>query len=113
MRLPLYHLQMLMSPPRRTIEQTLAPEMHLGDVDMSSLEEGQKVVEVARPASTASSDAPASAAACLNLDDFEKAAERLLKSKAWGQSVPHSLFVSKEKLLNSDCRNSLLPQRSG
>ncbi|POY70468.1 hypothetical protein BMF94_6536 [Rhodotorula taiwanensis] len=50
---------------------------------MSSLEEGQKIVEVAKPASTAASMAPTSAAACLNLDDFEKAAETLLKSKAW------------------------------
>ncbi|GAA5983167.1 hypothetical protein JCM10908_000181 [Rhodotorula pacifica] len=68
--------------PPGTIEQTLSAEKHLGEVDMSSLDEGQKIVEVAQP-KKAAAGVPSSASACLNLDDFEKAAEGLLKPKAW------------------------------
>lgn len=73
----------------RTIEQTLSADKHLGPIDMSTLEDGQKMVEVATPSSSSTavaalSGVPSSASACLNLDDFEKAAEALLKPKAWG-----------------------------
>ncbi|GAA5925027.1 hypothetical protein JCM10213_000509 [Rhodosporidiobolus nylandii] len=67
--------------PPGTIEEALSPDKHLGDVDMSTLEDGQKIVEETAPA--ASSDAPLALGACLNLDDIEKAAEKLLKPKAW------------------------------
>lgn len=43
---------------------------------------------------------PSSATACLNLDDFEKAAEGLLKPKAWGMLRPVC-----------PCRRSLLQGR--
>ncbi|GAA5839226.1 hypothetical protein JCM11251_006012 [Rhodosporidiobolus azoricus] len=69
--------------PPGTIEEALSPDKHLGDVDMSSLEDGQKIVEEAVPAPPAADDAPLTLGACLNLDDIEKAAERLLKPKAW------------------------------
>ncbi|KWU47086.1 hypothetical protein RHOSPDRAFT_28145 [Rhodotorula sp. JG-1b] len=74
--------------PPGTIEQTLSADKHLGPIDMSTLEDGQKMVEVATPSSSSTavaalSGVPSSASACLNLDDFEKAAEALLKPKAW------------------------------
>ncbi|GAA6000038.1 hypothetical protein JCM10207_006024 [Rhodosporidiobolus poonsookiae] len=69
--------------PPGTIEEALSPDKHLGDVDMSTLEAGQQIVEEAVPAPAASRDAPLTLGACLNLDDVEKAAERLLKPKAW------------------------------
>ncbi|GAA6028416.1 hypothetical protein JCM8097_007020 [Rhodosporidiobolus ruineniae] len=69
--------------PPGTIEEALSPDKHLGDVDMSSLEDGQQVVEEEVPAPAASADAPVTLGACLNLDDIERAAERLLKPKAW------------------------------
>ncbi|GAA5862666.1 hypothetical protein JCM8547_003506 [Rhodosporidiobolus lusitaniae] len=79
--------------PPGTIEEALSPDKHLGEVDMSTLEDGQKIVEEAVPppqASSSSSSAPPSTpeppltlGACLNLHDIEKAAERLLKPKAW------------------------------
>lgn len=42
------------------------------------------MVEVATTPPASSAGGPGSASACLNLDDFEKAAEALLKPKAWG-----------------------------
>jgi L-lactate dehydrogenase (cytochrome) len=69
---------------------------------MSTLEEGQKLVEVATPASSAAalSGVPSSASACLNLDDFEKAAEALLKPKAWG-----ACFLSAGRLCPSSLQH--------
>ncbi|BGP08453.1 hypothetical protein JCM10049v2_004300 [Rhodotorula toruloides] len=69
--------------PPGTIEEALSADKHLGDVDMSTLLPEQKIVEQAVPKSTTAGDAPMTLGACLNLDDIEKAAERLLKPKAW------------------------------
>lgn len=60
------------------------------------------MVEVATPASSAAalSGVPSSASACLNLDDFEKAAEALLKPKAWG-----ACFLSAGRLCPSSLQH--------
>ncbi|TNY24809.1 cytochrome b2 [Rhodotorula diobovata] len=68
--------------PPGTIEEALTPDKHLGDVDLSTLAAEQKPAE--QPAAKApSGDAPLTLGACLNLDDIERAAEKLLKPKAW------------------------------
>ncbi|GAA5865688.1 hypothetical protein JCM1840_003219 [Sporobolomyces johnsonii] len=66
--------------PPGTIEEALSPDKHLGDVDMSTVE---KVVEEVKAPVVAAGEAPPTLGACLNLDDIERAAERLLKPKAW------------------------------
>ncbi|GAA6052900.1 hypothetical protein JCM3770_004399 [Rhodotorula araucariae] len=68
--------------PPGTIEEALSPDKHLGAVDLSTLSDAQKPVE--QPAAKApSGDVPVTLGACLNLDDIERAAEKLLKPKAW------------------------------
>ncbi|KAK4335178.1 putative Cytochrome b2, mitochondrial (putative) [Rhodotorula toruloides] len=69
--------------PPGTIEEALPADKHLGEVDMSTLLPEQKIIEQAVPKPTTAGDAPMTLGACLNLDDIEKAAERLLKPKAW------------------------------
>ncbi|GAA5925853.1 FMN-dependent alpha-hydroxy acid dehydrogenase [Sporobolomyces koalae] len=66
--------------PKGTIEQALAPEKHLGPVDMTTVD---KVVEVVKPAPREDGAVRPSLNNCLNLDDIERAAEQLLKTKAW------------------------------
>ncbi|GAA6060003.1 hypothetical protein JCM10212_001161 [Sporobolomyces blumeae] len=83
--------------PPGTIEEALPPEKHLGPVDPATVE---RVVERVQPptnraASSTNADARGrdesapddepvpTLAACLNLDDLERAAERLLRTKAW------------------------------
>lgn len=71
---------------RRTIEGALSPDKHLGPVDLATLSDEQKPVE--QPVVKApSGEAPVTLGACLNLDDIERAAEQLLKPKAWGASA--------------------------
>lgn len=72
-------------PPGRTIEGALSPDKHLGNVDASTLTPDQKVSEPAANPAATRSDGPRSAAECLNLDDFERAAGTRLKAKAWGE----------------------------
>lgn len=94
----------------RTIEEALTPDKHLGDVDLSTLAAEQKPAE--QPAAKApSGDAPLTLGACLNLDDIERAAEKLLKPKAWGA---FGLTVSPKhaKSRTDNVISSLLPQRS-
>ncbi|GAA5921744.1 hypothetical protein JCM3775_001798 [Rhodotorula graminis] len=68
--------------PPGTIEGALSPDKHLGDVDLATLSDEQKPVE--QPVVKApTGEAPVTLGACLNLDDIERAAERLLKPKAW------------------------------
>ncbi|KAL8276641.1 hypothetical protein RQP46_010990 [Phenoliferia psychrophenolica] len=64
--------------PPGTIEEALPKSKHLGPVDMAT------VVQV-KPESTAASGvaAPPTLTGCLNLNDIERAAEVLLKAKAW------------------------------
>lgn len=68
--------------PPGTIEEALAPEFHLGPVDLATVE--KVVVEEAKAPST---DAPVTLGACLNIADIEAAAEALLKPKAFGELV--------------------------
>ncbi|GAA5893659.1 FMN-dependent alpha-hydroxy acid dehydrogenase [Sporobolomyces salmoneus] len=63
--------------PPGTIENNLPKDKHLGPVDMSTVD---KVVEKVEERSK--QEGP-SLVNCLNLDDFEKAAEQMLKTKAW------------------------------
>ncbi|GAA6012024.1 hypothetical protein JCM11491_000141 [Sporobolomyces phaffii] len=66
--------------PEGTVQQALARDKHLGPVDMATVEKVVERVEKPRPGD----DEPKpSLANCLNLDDIENAAERLLKTKAW------------------------------
>ncbi|GAA5835530.1 hypothetical protein JCM3766R1_006440 [Sporobolomyces carnicolor] len=67
--------------PPRTIEDNLPKDKHLGPVDMSTVETTRQG-SIAETAGRRGQDEP-SLANCLNLDDIEKAAERLLKTKAW------------------------------
>ncbi|GAA5959291.1 hypothetical protein JCM21900_003917 [Sporobolomyces salmonicolor] len=66
--------------PPGTIEEALSPDKHLGDVDMSTVE---KVLEEVKAPAVVTGEAPPTLGGCLNLDDIERAAERLLKPKAW------------------------------
>ncbi|GAA6001507.1 FMN-dependent alpha-hydroxy acid dehydrogenase [Rhodotorula paludigena] len=68
--------------PPGTIDEALAPEKHLGEVDLATLSAEQQVVETVKPR-LAEGEAPPSLDMCLNLDDIERAAEKLLKPKAW------------------------------
>ncbi|GAA5874582.1 hypothetical protein JCM16303_002911 [Sporobolomyces ruberrimus] len=66
--------------PEGTIEKTLPKDKHLGPVDMSTV---VKLVEKVQKPQGGDKAAKPSLANCLNLDDIEKAAEQLLKTKAW------------------------------
>ncbi|KAI5475171.1 mitochondrial chaperone BCS1 [Pseudohyphozyma bogoriensis] len=64
--------------PKGTIEKTLPKEKHLGPVDMSTVAVVKTDEAVKKP-----EGATMRLEECLNLDDFERAAEGLLKPKAW------------------------------